>query len=371
MTELFGIYIHWPFCKSKCPYCDFNSHVAESIDHDAWADAYEKEIAHFASLTPDKIVTSIFFGGGTPSLMRPQVVGRVIEAVRKNWRCANDVEITLEANPTSVEMQKFKDFRAAGINRVSLGVQSLRDEGLKFLGREHSAADALKAVGIARDVFDRYSFDLIYARPNQTPQAWEKELSEALQYIDGHSSLYQLTIEDGTAFKTMFERGDFSIPDEEQGASLFEITQNIMEAHGLPAYEVSNHAKSGQECLHNLTYWRYGDYVGVGPGAHGRITVGEKKKATRTHRATDIWLKQVWEGGHGAHPFENISKEQELQERMMMGLRLAEGVEGADALDQVKLEALIKENYMVRDGTRVACTPAGLQRLNGLLAYLL
>lgn len=368
---MFGVYIHWPYCKSKCPYCDFNSHVAASIDHDAWAEAYEREIAHYAQLVPDKIVTSIFFGGGTPSLMEPQTVERVVEAVQKNWRMANAVEVTLEANPTSVEAEKFRAFRSAGVNRVSLGVQSLDDAQLKFLGREHSASEALKAVEIARSVFDRYSFDLMYARPNQSLLEWEAELTQALQYVGGHSSLYQLTIEDGTEFKTRFKRGDFSMPDEDVSGAFYELTQDIMEAHGLTAYEVSNHAKAGEECLHNLTYWRYQDYAGIGPGAHGRLTIDGTKHATRGHRAPEVWLRNVAERGNGSHPFEVISQEQETQERVMMGLRLREGIETPPQMDRQKIAVMVREGYLEVDEKTLRPTRAGMQRLNGLLAYLL
>lgn len=374
MSELFGIYIHWPFCASKCPYCDFNSHVAQTIDHQSWREAYKKEIEHYAGLTRGRTVTSIFFGGGTPSLMEPETAALVIDTVAECWSVSNDVEITLEANPTSVEADKFKGFRSAGVNRVSLGVQSLNDNDLKFLGRQHSAEEALQAIQIASATFDRYSFDLIYARPEQNVTEWEQELTQALQYADGHLSLYQLTIEPGTAFHTMYQRKDFEIPDEDEGGSLYEITQEILEQHGLPAYEVSNHARVGEESRHNMTYWRYGDYIGIGPGAHGRVIIGGQKQATRAHRAPDIWMNRVHENGHGAHPFEAINDTQFFEEKMMMGLRLREGVpiDGyGGRFDLSRIQALEEEGLVIFQNKTLQPTIKGLQRLNGILNYLL
>jgi len=286
MPDLFGVYIHWPFCKSKCPYCDFNSHVSDSVDHNAWAKSYAHEIDHVASMTGQREVTSIFFGGGTPSLMKPQTVEHILNHLCTVWNVSKDIEITLEANPTSIEADKFSDFKAAGINRVSVGVQSLRDSDLKFLGREHSAKEAIGAIKIANDIFERVSFDLIYARPEQTIESWREELTEALEYANGHLSLYQLTIEQGTPFYAMEARGDFRIPEADQAGEFYEVTQEILNAAGLPAYEISNHAAKGQESAHNLTYWRYGDYAGIGPGAHGRLTLDAKKYATRTPTAS-------------------------------------------------------------------------------------
>lgn len=382
MSALFGIYVHWPFCASKCPYCDFNSHVAQTIDHDAWADAYLKEIDFYAAKTQGRRVTSIFFGGGTPSLMKPATVQTVIDRIMQRWHIANDIEITLEANPTSVEAGKFTDFRTAGINRVSIGVQALNNDDLKFLGREHDAGEARAAIDIAAKTFDRYSFDLIYARPNQTPEAWNKELSEALAMGTDHLSLYQLTIEQGTPFYMRHERGEFKIPDEEVGGELYDITQERLEAAGMPAYEVSNHATPGQESLHNLTYWRYGDYAGIGPGAHGRLTMDGHKYATRGHRAPDIWIERVVKDGHGGHRDEPISRDQRVTEAVMMGMRLREGLcltsleaeagrEWCDIFDEKKIAALQKEGLVILGDNRLIPTRDGLARLNGLLAYLL
>ncbi len=382
MGALFGIYVHWPFCASKCPYCDFNSHVAQTIDHDAWAEAYLKEIDYYAAKTPGRLVTSIFFGGGTPSLMKPATVQKVIDRITRRWHIANDIEITLEANPTSVEIGKFADFRTAGVNRVSIGVQALNNDDLKFLGREHDAGEARAAIDIAARTFDRYSFDLIYARPDQTPDAWNKELSEALAMGTSHLSLYQLTIEQGTPFYMRHERGEFKIPDEDAGGELYDITQERLEAAGMPAYEVSNHAKPGQESLHNLTYWRYGDYAGIGPGAHGRLTIDGHKYATRGHRAPDIWMDRVAGHGHGGHPDEPINRDQRVTEAVMMGLRLKEGLCLAsleaeagkvwrEIFDEKKIAALAREGLVVLENDRLIPTRDGLARLNGLLAYLL
>ena len=379
---MFGIYIHWPFCASKCPYCDFNSHVRQRIDQHVWADAYAREIEHYAALTEGKMVTSVFFGGGTPSLMEPDTAATVIAAIRKHWPMANDCEITLEANPTSIEADKFAGFRGAGIDRVSVGVQALNDADLKFLGRQHNKDQALRALDIARNTFDRYSFDLIYARPNQTPQAWETELREAMNYAGGHLSLYQLTIEKGTPFYTQYSRGDFSIPTNDEGGELYEITQRVLEDHGLPAYEISNHASEGQQSRHNLTYWRYYDYVGIGPGAHGRLTIDGNKVGTRGHRAPEIWLDKVAKDGHGSHPYEAIDTDQRFAEMLMMGLRLREGIqlsrfteETGQSLDtyipQTKLQSMIDEGYITITDTTITATQDGRQRLNGLLSYLL
>lgn len=372
---MFGVYIHWPFCASKCPYCDFNSHVRQSIDEDAWRSAYVREISHYAALTPGRAVTSIFFGGGTPSLMEPRTVAAAIDAVAAHWKLSPDAEITLEANPTSVEADKFAGFRAAGINRVSVGVQALNDEDLKFLGRQHSAKEAMAAIETARTHFDRYSFDLIYARPQMSVEKWRAELQEALSYANGHLSLYQLTIEEGTPFYMRHGRGEFTVPDQDRGGELFEATQEIMDAAGMPAYEISNHARPGQESIHNLTYWRYGDYVGIGPGAHGRLTIGGVKQATRGHRAPEIWLERVSKDGHGAHPFETVEPSQEFTERLMMGLRLREGIALPDGwrdyIDEKKILALSEEGLMEFTGENLRPTLAGMQRLEGILAYLL
>lgn len=380
-STLFGLYVHWPFCLSKCPYCDFNSHVQERVDQDAWRTALVREINHYAALMPGRKLTSIFFGGGTPSLMPPETVAAVIDEAQKLWAFSNDIEITLEANPTSVEAGKFRAFRQAGVNRVSLGIQSLRENDLVFLGRKHNVGEARQAIDIAAATFDRFSFDLIYARPQQTVAAWQEELNEALTLSGGHISLYQLTIEPGTAFHTQHARGDFMIPNDVVAGELYEVTQDILGAAGMPAYEISNHAKMGEESRHNLTYWRYGDYAGVGPGAHGRITIEGKKIATRAHRAPEIWLKNVAEQGHGAHPFEEVTPDQRMTEALMMGLRLSEGVPLARLefesgktsdtfFDPKKIKSLCDEGYLSMANDHITATAAGRQRLNALLSYL-
>ncbi len=375
MTNTFALYIHWPFCKAKCPYCDFNSHVSNTIDHDQWLSAYLKEIDHVAAQTKGRRVMSVFFGGGTPSLMKPSTVEAILNHIQKCWSISNDIEITLEANPTSIEAEKFKDFKAAGINRVSIGVQSLRDDDLKFLGREHSATEAIASVKLANEIFDRVSFDLIYARPEQSIPEWKNELAEALKYTKGHLSLYQLTIEQGTPFYAQHARGDFRIPEADQGGEFYEVTQEALNAAKMPAYEISNHAIAGQESIHNLAYWRYADYAGIGPGAHGRLTIEGKKYATRTHRAPDIYLQKVQSQGHAYHPFEEISSEEQLSEKLMMGLRLKEGIEleGFDIrkLDPKRLNDLMKEGLLEQTETHLRPTLAGMQRLNGVLGYLL
>ncbi len=398
MPDLFGVYIHWPFCKAKCPYCDFNSHVSDSIDHEKWVQSYLREIDHVASMTKGRAVTSIFFGGGTPSLMKPDTVEKILNHIAKVWHVKEGIEITLEANPTSIEAQKFQDFKVAGINRVSVGVQSLRDDQLKFLGREHSAIEAVGAIKTAAKIFDRYSFDLIYARPEQQIDDWKAELKEAIQYAQGHLSLYQLTIEQGTPFYTQAARGEFRIPEQDQAGEFYEVTQDVLGQAGLPAYEISNHAAKGQESTHNMTYWRYGDYAGIGPGAHGRLTfkspharkreeaasspASSYKYATRTHRAPDIWLDKVSKEGHGYHPFEEVGAQERLTEMMMMGLRLRDGVAlkniedetGQDwrmVLAQDKIQHLVDENLLALSKTHIMPTQNGMQRLNGLLSYLL
>lgn len=382
MERRFGVYVHWPFCASKCPYCDFNSHVRQDVDHDAWRSAFQKEIEYYAGLTPGRVVTSIFFGGGTPSLMQPETIRVVTDSIAKHWVLAPEAEITLEANPTSIEADKFTAFRAAGINRVSVGVQSLNDDELRFLGREHSAKEAQQAIEIAAKTFDRYSFDLIYARPNQSITKWRQELETALKMADRHLSLYQLTIEQGTPFYTQHKRGDFAVPDDDAGGALYEVTQEIMEQAGMPAYEISNHAAPGQESAHNMTYWRYDDYVGIGPGAHGRLTLNGEKYATRGHRAPEIWMERVQEKSHGAHPFEAIDPRQRFTEALMMGLRLREGVSlpflvqdtggtWQDYLDQDKVKTLVTEALLEHSNDNLRATAAGRQRLNGVLGYLL
>ncbi|HYD30628.1 MAG TPA: radical SAM family heme chaperone HemW [Azospirillaceae bacterium] len=378
----FGIYIHWPFCKAKCPYCDFNSHVRERVDHAQWREALLRELDHYADRTPGRTVTSVFFGGGTPSLMEPATVAAVIDRVAQRWATAPDVEITLEANPTSTEAGRFQSFRAAGVNRASLGIQALDAPSLTMLGRQHSAGEAVEAIGLAARTFDRFSFDLIYARPGQTVEAWTAELRRALGYAVGHLSVYQLTIEPGTAFFPLFERGDLVLPDEDTAAALYEATQEVLEAAGLPAYEISNHARPGEESRHNLTYWRYGDYVGIGPGAHGRLTLDGVKLATRNHRAPEMWLERVARHGFGGTRTEEIGPDERLSELLMMGLRLTDGVArarlvaetGRDvdrALDGKALARLVDGGFIEVTDTHLRATRDGRERLNAVLAALL
>ena len=377
-----ALYVHWPFCKSKCPYCDFNSHVRASIDEARWRSALLKDLEHYAGQTRGRTVASIFFGGGTPSLMAAQSVAAVLERAAALWPLAPDVEITLEGNPTSVEAAGFRDFRAAGVNRVSLGVQALADGALKFLGRGHDVKEALAALAVARQTFERFSFDLIYARPGQTVAAWEQELERAIGLAGEHLSVYQLTIEAGTAFAPAHARGDFVLPDEETQAALYETTVARLESAGLPAYEISNHARPGAECRHNLVYWRYGDYIGVGPGAHGRLTLDAGRVATRQHRAPETWLEAVERRGHGAEEPVSLTPREQRDELLMMGLRLAEGVSrarfrerlGLDleaALDRDQMASLIEAGFLELDRERLVATAAGRQRLNAVLGQLI
>jgi putative oxygen-independent coproporphyrinogen III oxidase len=323
----FGVYIHWPFCLSKCPYCDFNSHVRrEPIDEARFARAFAAEIAATAARVPGRIVSSIFFGGGTPSLMQPGTIAAVLNSIARQWRVADDAEITLEANPTSVEAERFRGYRSAGVNRVSLGVQALDDRALAELGRMHTAREALDAVGVARAVFERFSFDLIYARPGQTPDQWASELKRALNEAGEHLSLYQLTIEPDTPFHALHAAGKLKTPDEDTARALYDTTQEICAAHGLPAYEISNHARPGGECRHNLVYWRGHEYAGVGPGAHGRLNIGGDRHATATEKRPESWLMRVEAQGHGVITDEVLTREEICDEFLLMGLRLAEGI---------------------------------------------
>lgn len=324
----FGLYVHWPFCQAKCPYCDFNSHVVASVDTARWERAFVAEIARLGAETGDKVLSTVFFGGGTPSLMPPELVAAVLETVRRTWRMTNDAEVTLEANPTSVEAGRFRGYRDAGVNRISMGIQALRDDDLRALGRLHSVAEARAAFDIARGTFARVSFDLIYARQGQGLADWQGELHEALSMAADHLSLYQLTIEDGTAFGDRFARGRLpGLPDDDLGADLFLATQDICEAAGLPAYEVSNHAAPGAESRHNLIYWRGGDYAGIGPGAHGRLTLAGGRVATDTPRMPAAWLDRVEKAGSGEMPRVPVPPEEQALEYLMMGLRLSEGID--------------------------------------------
>lgn len=381
MKGQMGLYFHWPFCLSKCPYCDFNVHVRSAIDYGRWEAAYLKALEYYAALMPDRVLSTIYFGGGTPSTMPPSLVEAIVDKARSLWRSVNDIEITLEANPTSIEIEKFQAFRDAGVNRVSIGVQALNDKDLKFLGRQHSVAEAEKAIQIARDVFDRFSFDLIYARPEQTLDDWKAELSHAVDLAAGHLSLYQLTIERNTPFYYSFEQGDFTLPEEELAADFYGLTQDIL-SRVMPAYEVSNHAADGQESKHNLIYWHYGEYIGIGPGAHGRIDVDGRRHATRDHYAPDAWLERVEQNGNGAHPFEFLSEEGRFNESFMMGLRLNDGISlqhldmqaGGDwgrFIDEKRLETSIEQGWVILDDQKISLSTEGMLRLNALLAFIL
>jgi oxygen-independent coproporphyrinogen-3 oxidase len=369
-----ALYIHWPFCVSKCPYCDFNSHVRATIDQDAWRDALLADLAHEAQLLPGRRLTSIFFGGGTPSLMEPATAEALIAAARAHWPSADDLEITLEANPNSVEAARFADLAAAGVNRLSLGLQSLDDSALAFLGRAHSVAEGLDALDTAQSQFDRVSFDLIYALPCDDEARWSAALDRALAFGTGHLSLYELTIEPGTRFATMVARGDFDPLDAERAAALFELTQDRTAAAGVPAYEISNHARPGQESRHNLTYWRYGDYAGVGPGAHGR----RSGMRTVRHRKPENFLSAVARNGHGLSEEELLSAGEAADEALVMGLRLSEGVD-AEALqerfekpivDWRAVDRLSASGHIERDGGRVRLTPAGRLLLDRILGEI-
>lgn len=375
----FAVYLHWPFCAAKCPYCDFNSHVRHKpVDQPRFVDAFRQETAYTRGMSGPKTVTSIFIGGGTPSLMEPATVGAILETVADNWHVPDGIEITLEANPSSVEAARFRGYRAAGVNRVSMGVQALNDRDLKVLGRLHDVADAKKAIGLARDIFPRMSFDLIYARPDQSVSAWEAELKEAISYAADHLSLYQLTIEEGTPFHALHKAGKLIVPDGELSAELYEATQAVTQAHGLPAYEVSNHARPGAESRHNLTYWRYGDYAGIGPGAHGRLSVNGIKIATATERMPENWLAMVEEKGAGHVDMEELGPDEQADELLLMGLRLTEGVDLARwedlagrALDTEREAFLIDEGFIERLGnSRLRCTPKGMLILDAVVADL-
>jgi oxygen-independent coproporphyrinogen-3 oxidase len=374
----FGIYIHWPFCEAKCPYCDFNSHVSRSIDQTAWKSAYLSELDRYAAQTRGRTVTSVFFGGGTPSLMDPETVAEVIARIRTLWPVANDLEITLEANPSSVEAGRFNAYRNGGVSRISMGIQALNDSDLKQLGRIHTVAEALTAFEIARDTFDRVSFDLIYARQNQTLKGWEAELQQALSLSIDHLSLYQLTIEEGTAFGDRYALGKLrGLPDEDLGADMFDLTQDICGAAGMPAYEVSNHARDGAQSRHNLIYWRYGDYLGIGPGAHGRMTQAGRRQATLCHSNPKRWLDAVADGA-AEQPRERLDRSDEATEFLLMGLRLHEGISidryaelaavplDADAIDHLKSIGMVEVAK-----NRLIVTDQGFKVLNSVISTLI
>ena len=374
----FGLYIHWPFCQAKCPYCDFNSHVVAKIDQKAWQSAYLSEIERVGAKTEGRVLRSVFFGGGTPSLMDPAVVDAILTKVRATWPIANDIEVTLEANPTSVEAGRFQGFRDAGVNRVSMGIQALNDRDLKALGRLHTASEAMAAFEIARGAFDRVSFDLIYARQGQSVQAWEAELKQALTLAVDHLSLYQLTIEEGTAFGDRFAAGKLrDLPDDDRAADMFALTQGICSDAGFQSYEVSNHARSGCESIHNKIYWRYGDYAGIGPGAHGRLTSNGQRFATEAPRGPTAWLSQVQKLGSGELLHDALSIDDQFAEFLLMGMRLREGV-SLSRFSQLreekylnKINGLIDIDMVEMDTKHLRLTPKGYPVMNAVLRALL
>jgi oxygen-independent coproporphyrinogen-3 oxidase len=378
-SPAFGVYVHWPFCLSKCPYCDFNSHVRHAaIDQERYARAFAREVETTAARTGPREVSSIFLGGGTPSLMQPATVGAVLDAIARHWRVARDVEVTLEANPTSVEASRFRGYRSAGVNRVSLGVQALDDVSLKTLGRLHTAREALDAVKIARTAFERYSFDLIYARPDQTPQMWASELKQAIGEAAEHLSLYQLTIEPGTPFYGLHASGKLKVPDETTARALYDVTQEVCTVEGLPSYEISNHARAGAECRHNLVYWRGEEYAGIGPGAHGRLDLDGRRHAIATEKRPESWLMRVEASGHGVVTDDELNSEERADEFLLMGLRLAEGIDprryaalSGRALDPARIALLCEEGAIAVDESgRLRVTKAGFPVLDAVVADL-
>ncbi|MFT3939783.1 radical SAM family heme chaperone HemW [Rhodopseudomonas sp.] len=375
----FGVYVHWPFCLSKCPYCDFNSHVRHAaIDEERFARAFAREIATTAERIGPRQVSSIFLGGGTPSLMQPSTVAAILDAIARHWQVAPGAEVTLEANPTSVEATRFRGYRAAGVSRVSLGVQALDDASLKALGRLHSAEEALNAVAIAKSAFDRYSFDLIYARPGQTAAMWEAELRYAIGEAAEHLSLYQLTIEPDTPFYSLHKAGKLPTPDEAEARALYDVTQSVCAELGLPAYEISNHARPGAECRHNLIYWRGQEYAGIGPGAHGRLDIGAVRYATATEKRPESWLMRVEATGHGLIADERLTSEERADEFLLMGLRLAEGIDpqryqllSGRPLDPSRIALLREEGAIAVDADgRLRVTQEGFPVLDAVVADL-
>lgn len=375
----FGLYLHWPFCASKCPYCDFNSHVAAEIDQPRWRRAFLSEIARVGAETQGRILNTVFFGGGTPSLMDPDLVAAIIEKIRATWPMANDAEVTLEANPGSVEAGRFRGYAEAGVNRISMGIQALNDTDLRRLGRLHSVAEARAAFDVARTAFDRVSFDLIYARQDQRLDAWETELCEAMAMAVDHLSLYQLTIEDGTAFGARHAAGGLKgLPEDGLAADMYLKTQDILDMAGMPAYEVSNHAREGAESRHNLIYWRYGDYAGIGPGAHGRLTLGGARIATETLKAPAGWLRQVEAAGQGEVPRETLTAADQASEYLMMCLRLAEGLDteryaalAGQPLSEAAITGLEDIGMVRRTGSQLAATREGRAVLNAVIRELM
>jgi len=377
-SDAFGIYIHWPFCKAKCPYCDFNSHVRhEAVDTLSFARAIGTELSWFAERTPGRTVTSIFFGGGTPSLMPPEAVGHVLDTIGTLWSVSPQVETTLEANPTSIDAENFRGYRAAGVNRVSVGVQALNDDDLKALGRQHSAEEALTAFRLAAKIFPRVSFDMIYARPNQTAEQWRTELSRALDEQHGHMSLYQLTIEPGTAYFDLHERGKLVTPTDDRAADLYDITQELTETAGLSTYEISNHAAPGQESRHNLLYWRYGEYAGAGPGAHSRLADGENRRALIAEKHPETWRNLVNTQGHGIISDTLVPPADQASEYLLMGMRIAEGIDmdryaalAGREIDSSKLAGMKSMGLIKRHGQRLMATADGRKLLNAVIAEL-
>jgi oxygen-independent coproporphyrinogen-3 oxidase len=375
----FGVYVHWPFCAAKCPYCDFNSHVRhQPVDQPRFAAAFAREMATMAARTGPRSVSSVFLGGGTPSLMRPETVGVILDSVAANWHVPAGIEVTLEANPSSVEADRFRGYRAAGVNRVSLGVQALNDPDLRFLGRLHNVTEALRAIDLARAIFPRMSFDLIYARPHQAPEAWAAELEEAIGHAADHLSLYQLTIEEGTPFHALHAAGKFAVPDPDHAAELYRVTQEVTQKRGLPAYEISNHARPGAESRHNLIYWRYGEYVGIGPGAHGRFVERGRRIVTIAEKMPETWLNLVEAKGHGITGGERLTRSEEADEFLLMGLRLAEGIDLAryEALAGRPLASdritILREEALIEPvgNSRLRATPSGVLVLDALVADL-
>lgn len=374
----FGLYLHWPFCQSKCPYCDFNSHVASHVDEARWLYAFQSEISRYGQLTSGRHLRSIYFGGGTPSLMSPDLVSGILQAVRATWALSNDCEVTLEANPGSIEVGRFQGYRDAGVNRISMGFQAMNDVDLRRLGRMHSATEARQAFDIARHVFDRVSFDLIYARQDQSLEGWRSELRQALSMGVDHLSLYQLTVEDGTFFGERFAKGQLrGLPNEDLSVAMFETTQALCEAAGLPAYEVSNHARPGSESRHNLVYWRGGDYVGIGPGAHGRITLGSQRNATVSERLPGEWLQRVETTGNAEESRESLTGQEAAAEYLMMGLRVSDGISrdrfrkmGGDERREV-LQDLCAQGLLFISEETVRTTATGRLLLNEVVRCLL
>ena len=376
--DAFGIYVHWPFCKAKCPYCDFNSHVRhQPVDALSFAKALATELAWFATQTPGRIVSSIFFGGGTPSLMPPQAVGHVLDTIASLWTVSPNAEITLEANPTSIEAENFRGYRAAGVNRVSVGVQALNDMDLKALGRQHSATEALAAFRLAASIFPRVSFDLIYARPNQSLAQWREELSIALGEQQGHMSLYQLTIEPGTAYFDLHAKGSLVTPTDDRAADLYDVTQELTERAGLPAYEISNHASPGHESRHNLLYWRYGEYAGCGPGAHSRLADGDNRRAIIAEKHPETWRELVSTQGNGIIADTAVVPIDQASEYLLMGLRIAEGIDleryaalAGREIDSSKIAGMKSMGLIKRQGPRLMATADGRKLLNAVIAEL-